>query len=118
MQVPSSKTQRQRFGFESPPSKTVQPDLPKERMTSYGFKLFDEFSNTIWQISATKTLDLAILNTIWRKTHRIWRNLYQIWLDCTGSWTDQERSHRFSLFFGGFRRVLASPETNAHLTRN
>ena len=91
-QVSSSKNQRRRFGFGSLPSKPVQLDPPGERTISYDFKLFDEFSSTIWQISATKTLDPTILDTIWGEKHRIWRNLCQIRLDRTGSWTDRERS--------------------------
>ena len=57
----------------------------------------------------------AILGTIWGKKHRIWRNLCQIRLDHTRSWTDQERSCWFSPLFGGFQRVLASPETDRSL---
>ena len=56
---------------------------------------------------------------IWRfwarfggKKHRIWRNLCQIRLDHIGSWTDRERSRRFSPLFGGFQWVSASPETD------
>ena len=60
----------------------------------------------------------AILGTIWGKKHRIWRNFCQIRLDRTGSWTDRERSRRFSPFFSGFQRVSASLETDAHPTRN
>uniref|UniRef100_A0A7N2KZX7 3-hydroxyisobutyryl-CoA hydrolase n=1 Tax=Quercus lobata TaxID=97700 RepID=A0A7N2KZX7_QUELO len=110
--VPISKTRRQRFGFESYPLKTIQLDPPEERTTCCEFKFFDEFSSTIWQISATKTPDSAILGSIWGKKHRIWRNLYQIRLDRTGSWTDQERSRRFSPFFGGFSftRNQCSPD--------
>ena len=78
-----------RFWF---PSKLVQPDPSKERTTSCNFKLSNEFSSTIWQISVTKTPNPVILDTIWGEKHRIWRNLYQIRLDRTGSWTDQERS--------------------------
>ena len=62
-----------------------------------------------------QTPDLTILGTIWGKKHWIWRNLCQIRLDRTGSWTDRERSRRFSTFFvlsGGFR-----PHPKPSLTR-
>ena len=114
MQVSSSKTRHRRFGFGSFPSKPVQLDPPGERTTSCDFKLFDEFSSTIWQISATKTLDPTILDTIWGEKHQIWRNLCQIRLDRTGSWTNRERSCRISTFFvlfGGFRPHLKPPLT-------
>ena len=98
-QVLSSKTRHRRFDFGSLSSKPVQLDPPEERITSCDFKLFDEFSSTIWQISATKTPDSTILDTIWGEKHRIWRNFCQIRLDRIGSWTDSERSRRFFTFF-------------------
>ena len=39
-QVLSSKTRRQWFGFWSPPSKPVQPNLPEERTTRCEFQAF------------------------------------------------------------------------------
>ena len=90
--VLSSKTRHWQFDFSSLPSKPVQPDPPEERTTSCDFKLSNEFSSTIWQISVTKTPNPAILNTVWGKKHQIWQNLYQIRLDRIGSWTNRERS--------------------------
>lgn len=68
--------------------------------------------------SSKDTPYLVILGTIWWKNHWIRQNLYQIQLDLTGSWTDPTRPCQFLSFFGGLRRVLASPETNAHPKEN
>ena len=75
---------------------------PKRERPAVNFKLFNKFSSTIWQISATKPPDPAILGMIWGKKHRIWRNLCQIQLDRIGSWTDREKSCWFSPFFQWF----------------
>lgn len=108
--VPSSKTQHRQFSFGSLTSKPTQPDLPKERKTCYDFKLSDEFSSMIWQISATKIPDPAILGTIWGEKHRIWQNLYQIRLDRTGFRQIERDLANFLLFSALSSRFWPHPK--------
>ena len=111
--VPSSKTRRRGFSFESPRSKPVKPDLFEDIKFWRILQWFQRVLSLIWQISATKTirscvdtLDQAILGTIWGKNHQIDEIL-------TGSWPNRARSRRFWPFFYVFRQVSASPKTDA-----
>ena len=122
MWVLSSKTRRWRVGFESPPSKPMKPDPPKDHQNLVNSQAFQR----VFQLDLTNFGDQK--NLIWHrytKSGDSRRDLGEKSLNSTKSLPDAARSHRIldgvgeiSLIFDGFWWVSASLEIDAHLMEN
>ena len=122
MWVLSSKTRRWRVGFESPPSKPMKPDPPKDHQNLVNSQAFQR----VFQLDLTNFGDQK--NLIWHrytKSGDSRRDLGEKSLNLTKSLPDAARSHRIldevgeiSLIFDGFWWVSASLEIDAHLMEN
>ena len=116
MRVLSSKTQRRRVGFESPPSKPVKPNPPEEHEHSGEFSSF----STRFQLDFADFVNQN--NQIRHKYNRSGDSQHDLGeksSELKKSLPDPARSHRIlagsgeiSSIFNGFRRVSASPETD------